>query len=144
MSVGTKFLILLPIFLAGCATMDTGEDVQPILQSKLVGLPVTSLFALYGEPDLSQVQQGHHVYYWQRLTAYSYTPQYTAVTQGTIDNTVPFSSTTTMAGEPQAGAVPCVLVAGTVIGGNIVERIQVRGISCGAFTRPLTSQSRRK
>lgn len=130
----TCFAICLALF--GCADMmfKTPEYVQPILERKLVGLPAQDLFVAYGEPTRSEVQYGHHVYYWESISVSSYTPQYTSTTQGYIGST-PYSGTTTTAGETQVSAVPCVLVAGTRVDSDIVERIQVRGFSCGAFLR---------
>jgi hypothetical protein len=120
------------LLLCGCSTLMTGEDALPILGPKLIGRHASDLLAMYGQPDLVRVEQGHDVYYWSRLHTYVYTPQYTATTQGTVGNT-PFSSTTTMPGETQAGAVPCMLVAGTRIGSDIIERIDVRGMACEMF-----------
>jgi hypothetical protein len=120
--------------LCGCATFMTAQDAEPILAPKLVGHNVSDLFSMFGNPDAHQVQQGHDVYYWHRATAYAYTPQYTATTQGNVGNTA-FNSTTTMNGDVQAGATLCELVAGTMVGTDTVERIQLRGASCEAFIR---------
>jgi len=129
-----RFIAVALASLTGCASFVTAEDAQPVLSNRVFGLHIDDLIAMYGRPYLNDVQQGHSVYYWQSLSAYVYTPQYTATTQGTVGNT-PFNSTTTMQGETQVGAVPCVLVAGTGVGTDIVERIQVRGASCESFLR---------
>jgi hypothetical protein len=92
------------------------------------------MLAVYGNPVRREIQQGHTVYYWQTLTTSVYRPQYTGTTQGTIGD-VPYSGTTTMQGDPQANVTPCVLVAGTAIDSDIVERIDVRGMDCGKFLR---------
>ena len=110
------------------------SDAQPLIEAKLVGKSAADLFGMYGRPVLSQVQEGHHVYYWQTTSASVYTPTYTAQTNGTIGAT-PYSETTTVAGDPQVSTTACVLVAGTAINSETIERVQLRGMNCGAFLR---------
>lgn len=110
------------------------DDVRPAVQREFVGHSVAEMIATYGKPTLRQMQEGHAVYYWETLSSGVYRPQYTATTQGAIGN-VAYSGTTTMEGDPQATVTPCVLVAGTAHDSDIVERIDVRGMDCGAFLK---------
>jgi hypothetical protein len=117
--------------------MMMAEDAQNIIAPRLVGLPLANIFAMYGPPDASQVQDGHHVYYWQRTTAFTYRDQYTATTQGTVGygEGVPFNSTTTTQGPMNVGAITCELGVGATIDGDTVERVRFRGADCEVFMR---------
>lgn len=120
--------------ISSCDTPLFPDDVRPTVQREFVGHSVAEMIAAYGNPTLRQMQEGHAVYYWETLTSSVYRPQYTATTQGTIGD-VAYSGTTTMEGDPQANVTPCVLVAGIALGSDIVERIDVRGMDCGAFLK---------
>lgn len=110
-------------------------DAQRIIAPGLVGLPVSDLVAMYGDPVSIQAQEGHRVYYWQKVTGFAYQEQYTATTQGTVGygSGVPFNSTTTLQGPVTTGVVPCELAAGIALDGSTVERVQFRGADCEAF-----------
>ena len=130
-----RFPYLLLLAIAGCTDVGMfAEDVQPRIQQELVGKRAPELFAMYGSPYLAQIQQGHHVYYWRSISASSYTPTYSATTQGQIGG-IPYSSTTTTNGDPQTNVTACVLVAGTEIDSDVIERVQLRGMNCGPFLK---------
>jgi hypothetical protein len=129
-----KFIVAASLcLLSACADMSP-EHVQPIIERKLIGLPISELLRMYGEPAHTDVQERHHVYYWVSLSTSVYTPTYQAKTQGYVGNT-PYSGTTTFSGDPHVNVTPCELSVGTHIASDVVERVRLRGFDCGAFLR---------
>jgi len=133
----TMTAIWLALSVSGCAMLGPKgpDEVQPSVEHRFLGRPVQEMVAAYGQPARVEIQYGHYVYYWVQITARSYTPTYTANTQGYVGNT-PYSSTTTMQGDTQGFVGPsCTLSAGTDVDSDRVIKMQVRGFDCGLFLR---------